>query len=114
MEPNQFPLKKGLLSASSKKHNSIVIASQDFIRLFGIEVKRQRIAAGYRQEELAEIIEQYGIPISQSYISRLESGQRHDPNISLIVVLSITLQISLDNIISHAVNVQGEDDGDCG
>jgi transcriptional regulator with XRE-family HTH domain len=79
--------------------DSIAVASKNFVRLFGAEVKTRRIAVGLRQEELAEIAQSYGIQVSQSYISRLESGQRSDPDIALIVVLTTLLNISLDHIV---------------
>lgn len=74
-------------------------ASRNFARLFGTEVKTRRTAVGLRQEELAEIAQSYGIQVSQSYISRLEGGQRSDPDIALIVVLTTILNISLDRIV---------------
>lgn len=79
--------------------DSITVASKNFARLFGGEVKTRRIAIGLRQEELAEIAQSYGIQVSQSYISRLEGGQRSDPDIALIVVLTTLLNISLDHIV---------------
>ena len=85
---------------------AITVASRTFARLFGAEVKTRRTAAGLRQEELAEIAQSYGIQVSQSYISRLESGQRSDPDIALIVVLTTLLNISLDRIILLARNDQ--------
>lgn len=78
---------------------AIAAASKNFARLFGAEVKTRRVAVGLRQEELAEIAQSYGIQVSQSYISRLEGGQRSDPDIALIVVLTTLLNISLDHII---------------
>jgi transcriptional regulator with XRE-family HTH domain len=79
--------------------DAIAVASKNFVRLFGAEVKTRRIAVGLRQEELAEIAQSYGIQVSQSYISRLEGGQRSDPDIALIVVLTTLLNISLDHIV---------------
>lgn len=79
--------------------DNITVASKNFARLFGGEVKTRRIAIGLRQEELAEIAQSYGIQVSQSYISRLEGGQRSDPDIALIVVLTTLLNISLDHIV---------------
>ena len=80
-------------------HTDIDVASKKFARLFGAEVKIRRITVGLRQEELAEIAQSYGIQVSQSYLSRLEGGQRDDPGIALIIVLAIVLNISLDRII---------------
>jgi len=79
--------------------DAIAVASKNFARLFGAEVKTRRTAVGLRQEELAEIAQSYGIQVSQSYISRLEGGQRSDPDIALIVVLTTLLNISLDHIV---------------
>lgn len=84
--------------------DSITVASKNFARLFGSEVKTRRTAIGLRQEELAEIAQSYGIQVSQSYISRLEGGQRSDPDIALIIVLTMLLNISLDHIILLARN----------
>lgn len=82
----------------------IDVASRNFAHLFGAEVKIRRIALGLRQEELAEIVQSYGIQVSQSYLSRLEGGQRNDPSIALIIVLASVLNISLDSIIILARN----------
>ncbi len=79
--------------------SDIDVASKKFARLFGAEVKTRRVASGLRQEELAEIAQSYGIQVSQSYLSRLEGGQRDDPGIALIIVLAIVLNISLDHMI---------------
>lgn len=86
--------------------DAIAVARKNFARLFGAEVKSRRTAMGLRQEELAEIAQSYGIQVSQSYVSRLEGGQRSDPDIALIVVLATLLNISLDHIILLAQNDQ--------
>ena len=100
------------LVASFTGVKTVDTASKNFARQFGAAVKTRRTAIGLRQEELAEIAQSYGIQVSQSYISRLEGGQRGDPGISLIVVLATILDISLDHILflarSH-VNVSTTD-----
>jgi DNA-binding XRE family transcriptional regulator len=101
--------KSSLLSFIEDDKIRITIVSRNFIRLFGAEVKRQRSTIGLRQEELANIVQHYGIPISQSYISRLEGGQRQEPNITLIITLAVILQISIDNLIHLALQTQEGD-----
>ena len=87
------------LVKSFKDVEAVASASLNFTRLFGTEVKIRRTAVGLRQDELAEIAQSYGTQVSQSYISRLEGGQRSDPGIALVVVLAAILDISLDHII---------------
>lgn len=70
-----------------------------FIRLFGVEVRQRRVILGIGQEKLADLLQTNGVQISQSYISRLESGQRDDPSVSLIIALTMILDISLDSIL---------------
>ncbi|MFV9506295.1 MAG: helix-turn-helix domain-containing protein [Oscillochloridaceae bacterium umkhey_bin13] len=79
--------------------NTIRQSNASFARVFGDAVRLRRQKFGLKQEELSHLLQSCGMPISQSYLSRLESGLREDPSIQIVIGLSIALQISLDEII---------------
>jgi transcriptional regulator with XRE-family HTH domain len=79
-------------------------ATTAFIRLFGEQVRIQRQKLGLKQEDLSELLQSHNIQVSQSYLSRLESGLRSDPSIQIVISLSTILEISLDEIINSAMN----------
>jgi transcriptional regulator with XRE-family HTH domain len=81
---------------------------RNFVRIFGEEVKTRRLRLGLKQEDLAAIVQSYGLQGSQSYLSRLESGQRGEPSIQLVVILAVVLDISLDAIILRAQNSKND------
>lgn len=84
---------------SSEILNAIRQSNVSFARLFGEAVRLQRQRLGLKQEELSHLLQSCGIPMSQSYLSRLESGLRNDPSIQVVIGLSIVLKISLDEIV---------------
>ncbi len=79
-----------------------------FIILFASQIREQRMKKGLSQHRLCISLQIYGIYVSQGYISRLESGQRKDPSIAIIIALSIILNISLDQIINLTRNLINE------
>lgn len=83
--------------------NAIRHATKSFAQAFGEEVRFQRQKLGLKQEDLSMLLQTYGIHVSQSYLSRLESGARGDPSIQIIISLSIILDISLDKVIKPTV-----------
>lgn len=64
-----------------------------FLKNFGKRVKRMRLAAGYTQEELANLV-----GTSKSMISSYEAG-KNDPAQSVILKLSTILHVSPDNLM---------------
>jgi transcriptional regulator with XRE-family HTH domain len=90
------------LSITPEVQTAMQNAALSFSRAFGEEVKANRLRLGLRQDNLAAILQSQGIQVSQSYISRLESGQRVDPSVQIIVSLAILLDISLDRVLSLA------------
>ncbi|MCA0353024.1 MAG: helix-turn-helix domain-containing protein [Chloroflexi bacterium] len=79
-----------------------------FITLFAPRIREQRITKGLSQHRLCICLQTYGIYVSQGYISRLESGQRKDPSIAIIIALSIILDISIDQIINLTRDLMNE------
>lgn len=82
--------------------------SDCFITLFVARSREQRLTKGLSQHALCICLQTYGIYVSQGYISRLESGQRKDPSIAIIIALSIILDISLDQIVNLTRNLVDE------
>jgi transcriptional regulator with XRE-family HTH domain len=79
------------------------VIAENFARAFGEEVKSRRTYFRLTQEELSASVQKCGVPISQSYLSRLESGQRVEPNVQLVVVLAVLLDIGLDTVIARSL-----------
>jgi transcriptional regulator with XRE-family HTH domain len=82
--------------------NKIFKAADKFLPLFLEEVKQHRLSLAWTQEDLAAVLRSCGIPATQSYLSRLEKGQRTDPSIPIIIALATLFSISLDEIVSLA------------
>lgn len=72
-----------------------------FARAFGEEVRAARQRRGLKQDALAAALQSCGFPGSQSYLSRLESGQRTEPSVQMIVALSVLLNISIEAILQR-------------
>lgn len=83
--------------------NAIQRATESFAQAFGEEVRSQRQKLGLKQEDLSTLLQSYGIHVSQSYLSRLESGARGDPSIQIMISLSLILRISLDKVVNSTM-----------
>lgn len=76
-----------------------------FTRLFAEQMKSQRKNLGFSQQQLAMLLHDHGVTVSQSYLSKLESGQRAEPSIQLVIATATILHISLDAIIQNVQKV---------
>jgi len=63
----------------------------------GQAIRAIRREAGLSQKEVAE-----AAGIDQSYMSMIESGQRHNPGTRIIARLAQVLQVSIDELAAHA------------
>ncbi len=77
---------------------------KEFSKSFGAHVKAQRLQLGLRQDMVVAMLQKQGVTISQSYLSRLESGQRLQPSIHVVVSLTVLLNISLDTVLQLAMH----------
>jgi transcriptional regulator with XRE-family HTH domain len=63
----------------------------------GQAIRAIRRAEGLSQKDLAE-----ASGIDQSYLSMIESDQRHNPGVRIISRLARALQVSIDELAAHA------------
>jgi DNA-binding XRE family transcriptional regulator len=96
-----------LESLTSHKCHEVREAANKFTDKLAETVKRRRQKLGITQEELASLLQECGIRISQGYISLLEAGQRKQPSLQLVVALSVVLDISLDQVIDSLCDANG-------
>lgn len=70
-----------------------------FPNRFASEMKRKRKALGITQEQLACVLQEHDIQVTQGYLSLLEAGQRNEPSLRLVLALSQILGISIDSLL---------------
>ncbi len=90
------------------KQDKVTNVAHNFATVFGEEVRQRRQYLNLTQEELTLALRKCGIKVTQTYISRLEVGQRRNPSAQLVVALAFILSMSLDNII---FSLQNTDNG---
>lgn len=59
-----------------------------FMCIFGQRLKQARNKSNITQEEVATLLHNENLQISQSYLSLLEAGQRTEPSLKIIVTLA--------------------------
>jgi transcriptional regulator with XRE-family HTH domain len=95
-------------SILADKRDKASKAASSFATLFGEEVRQHRQQLNLTQEELTFVLRKCGIRVTQTYISRLEVGQRKNPSAQLVIALASILSISIDRVVSAAQSVDSK------
>jgi transcriptional regulator with XRE-family HTH domain len=70
-----------------------------FLAKFGRRLREKRTLLRLTQVEIANALSERDISVTQSYLSLIESGERREPSMRIVLALAALLDISIDELL---------------